>query len=179
MSLFSLIPLVFIRQGAPIDFNGTNNLFRIVMMSEAPLGAAVLGQEVCEHEMKLALLLVGLLAAAAGVWFGLVPAEFWPIMGIPAMLLTLLWNVGPLHRHLELTGHAVECAIAARYYGRDLDQYEKREGAGMQPQSGYPFRSMSVDQVVAGLVRRRGIARTWIALHGWLIRRAMKRWPAN
>ncbi|HEY0043597.1 MAG TPA: hypothetical protein VGB62_03515 [Allosphingosinicella sp.] len=72
-------------------------------------------------------------------------------------------------REMELTSHAVESLVAARFYGRDLAAYERVEATGMVR---YPhLRGLSQDEIVAGMRGKRAQAERWVRDNDALIRR--------
>ena len=81
-------------------------------------------------------------------------------------------------REMELTSHAVESLVASRFYGHDLDAYERREATGMVR---YPHLSaLSQDQIVAGMQASRAKAERWVRNNDALIRRLVAyRFPAR
>lgn len=75
-------------------------------------------------------------------------------------------------REMELLGHAVEARVA-RELGYDLDQYEKDEAAAMV--QGYSaFAGLTVQEVQAQLLARRGEALRWVSDN----RRLVDAWKA-
>ncbi|AHE52653.1 hypothetical protein [Sphingomonas sanxanigenens] len=123
--------------------NAANNPVRIKIRRGAPYPGAILAQERWEWGFKIPLFLLG----------------FVPV---------LLTRIGPIARHLELMGHAVEVAVATTFYGvADINAYEAREAAAM---SSYPqFKGWDAGKIELELKKRRSKAMKWVGRHRKLI----------
>jgi hypothetical protein len=72
-------------------------------------------------------------------------------------------------RELELRGHAVECAAAARMDGYDLRQYELQEAGTMQRAYNGIFKDMPIETIAGELAARRPMAARWVVDHDPLL----------
>lgn len=136
--ILSWFPLTIVGDAGGV--NATNNPFRILINRQTLDGspwAAVLAQERYEWQWRFGLFLLGVL----------------PV---------LLTRFGPLARHIEAMGHAIEIEVACRYFDRDRDVYTAREARALAT---YPMFDGSYTQALKALQSRRAEAARWVDKH--------------
>lgn len=131
MSLFSLIPPVFVKDSDGDNRNGANYLLWIVMYARREKSdAGVLAQEWWEFN-RLAAALVLLILAGAGIGY-LVGGGLGAFLGgMAGLILRTVAKAKPIVRWLNTRSHAVEVEASLLVYGGDREALLAREAVSL------------------------------------------------
>jgi hypothetical protein len=155
---------IFLRKNKLGSKNATTQLYGITIWKDAPFFAAVLAHERSHFVLKWQIFLASLIPA------GLVGYILHPLAGIVIALAGFGSTLFPfVHKYSELRGHAIECAVAHRYYGVDLPAYQYKES--------WALADMFEDQEDAeyALIDMEEWAAHWVKRHAGVIERDMRR----
>jgi len=150
--------------------NASNSFVGISIWKGAPNFAAVLAQERYEWMFKWKLALAMLPLALVVGYF-----THWAVSPVIFAFSMLISRIPSLLRRMELRGHAIEVAVAHKFYGVPLEVHEQSEARAMFYGYGGLFKSMGSDTVAGELKKLRGWANEWVDEHADVIRQDMKR----
>lgn len=135
---YATIPPITVLDGGPVHafvvgFNARHNLYSIKIFNGIVHPGATLGQEVYEwsFQRRWGVLLASPLIAAS-VYFAVHGGAGAYILALLAFLAFMIGPTMPsITREMEIRGHAIEVAIAVKYYGWDLDEMLYREATSL------------------------------------------------
>lgn len=162
-----MIP-IFVTDDRPSGKNAVATIFWIKIWRGVPCFGAVLQHE-RDHIKTFWMIILGMapFAVAAGFFVHWLAAVGLGLLSMSAMA------VPALNRWREIRGHAIECAVAERYYGADLTLYEMSEASAMVGKGA--FKEVDVLAVDEMLRSKRQWAKRQVAGRTKQIQKDMKR----